>query len=253
MKPERLLYIRRVRRSCRPYDNEPDAVWLEFRRKRSPQSFDRRAGCVEAADVGQGSAGGPCGNRQDYPGALSDHAPRHRSRSQKLRPRGDCDRAAEILERHLMKRRPLNVLHADGIEQDIDSPCRLGYLSDVLLDGLFVQSIDLRRLGRSSRSPDLLSHRLELSNGAAGEEEVCPLAGEGVGHRAAYRPSPSVDYGILVLKQHSHRLLSVELSLVRDVAQRDSTHGSCSSDIHRGAPSPSSGQKTRLPPVLRRS
>jgi hypothetical protein len=34
-----------------------------------------------------------------------------------------------------------------------------------------------------------LGNRFDLSNGAAGQEDVCPLAGEGAGHRAADCPS----------------------------------------------------------------
>src|ERR671910_2002245 len=94
------------------------------------------------------------------------------------------------------------------------------------------------RVGRYPRGRDLLGHRFDLSKGAAREEEVRPLASEGTRDRAADGSSPSVDYGVLVLKQYSHRLLSVELSLVRDVAQRDSSQGSCSSDMHCGATSP---------------
>jgi hypothetical protein len=35
------------------YNNEPDARRPGFRRKRSPQAFNRRAGHVESADIGQ--------------------------------------------------------------------------------------------------------------------------------------------------------------------------------------------------------
>src|SRR5918997_550273 len=82
--------------------------------------------------------------------ALSDHAPRHCPRGQELRPRSDRDRACEILERHLVQRLALDILHADGVEQNIDPPRRLGYSADVLLNGLLVQSIDLCRLCHSS-------------------------------------------------------------------------------------------------------
>jgi hypothetical protein len=69
----------------------------------------------------------------------------------------------------------------------------------VLLDSLFVQSIDLRRLGHSYSGRDLLGHLLERGKGATGEEDLRPFASEYAGTGAADRAAPSVDYGVLVL------------------------------------------------------
>src|SRR3712207_5613262 len=101
---------------------------------------------VEPADVGNGFSGGPCGDRQDHARALSDHASRHRPCGQELCPRGDDDRVGKILQRHVQKWCPLDVFHADGVEQEVDSSCLLGHGSDMLLDGLLVESVDLSRL-----------------------------------------------------------------------------------------------------------
>ena len=55
----------------------------------------------------------------------------------------------------------------------------------MLLDGLLVESIDLRRFGHPTCTRDLLGHLVERGTGATGEEDVCPLAGEGAGDRTA--------------------------------------------------------------------
>jgi len=55
----------------------------------------------------------------------------------------------------------------------------------VLVDGLLVESIDLRCLGRSSNSADLCGHLVKRGPGALGEEDLRPFAGEGTSHRSA--------------------------------------------------------------------
>jgi hypothetical protein len=106
------------------------------------------------------------------------------------------------LERHLGQRCSLNVVVEDGVEGDVDAPGLPGHGAGVFLDGPLVQDIDLRRLDHSARRGDLFGHLFERLTGATGEEYFSPLAGESAGDRAADRASPSVDYGVLVLKQH---------------------------------------------------
>src|SRR5918998_2968948 len=107
-----------------------------------------------------------------------------------------------------MQRLALNVLHADGIEQDIDATGLPGHGICVLLDGLLVQSIHLSRLRYPTSGADLFGHLLEGGEGSTGEEDVCPLAGEGAGHRTADRAPSPVDHGSLVLEQHLDLLRS---------------------------------------------
>src|SRR5215210_1228093 len=74
----------------------------------------------------------------------------------------------------------------------------------MLLDGLLVEGVDLRRLGHSSNRPYALGDHVELCDGAPGEEYPRPLAGESTGDRAAHLSSASVDHGVLTLEQHVH-------------------------------------------------
>jgi hypothetical protein len=59
-----------------------------------------------------------------------------------------------------------------------------------------------RLSGYSSCGADLLCNLLEALKRSTGKEHFRPFAGEGAGDRAADRPSPSVDNGVLVLEQH---------------------------------------------------
>src|SRR5918994_5165741 len=47
-----------------------------------------------------------------------------------------------------------------------------------------------------------LAQLVQRLTGSTGEKHFSPFAGKCAGHRAADRASPSVDYGVLVLKQH---------------------------------------------------
>jgi hypothetical protein len=79
----------------------------------------------------------------------------------------------------------LTTSKAYRVEGDVDASGLLGHGVGVLLDGFLVQSVDLRHLGDSPRGGDLVGHLVERLPGATGEEDVCPLAGEGTGNRTA--------------------------------------------------------------------
>ncbi len=70
----------------------------------------------------------------------------------------------------------------------------------MLVNGLLVEGIDSRRLGRPSSGADLLGHLLEALQGSTGEGDPRALAGEGAGEGGADLPSTAVDHGALVLE-----------------------------------------------------
>ena len=108
----------------------------------------------------------------------------------------------EVLDPHVHERGPLHVLHADGVEEDIDPARCAGHRSEVPLDGLLVVRIHLGRLGRTSRRGDLVRHRSHLRERAAGQEEARPLPGERARHRPAERPTCPVDHRALLAEEH---------------------------------------------------
>jgi hypothetical protein len=114
----------------------------------------------------------------------------------------------EITQRHLQQRRALYVLHADRVEQHVDATRLRGHGIDMLPDGLLVERVDLRGLGHASRGHDLVRDGIEPGERTAGEEDLRSLARERTGDRAAYRPSRSVDHGVLVEQQTHGVLLS---------------------------------------------
>jgi hypothetical protein len=61
---------------------------------------------------------------------------------------------------HLGERRPLEVSVGDEVDGDVDAPGPLGQGVGVLINGLLVEGIDSRSLGRPSRGADLLGHLL---------------------------------------------------------------------------------------------
>ena len=73
------------------------------------------------------------------------------------------------------------------------------------IDGVLVESVDLRRLGGSARGNDVLGDRFDRCQEAPGEEEPGAFRREGARDRAADRSCGPVDHRDLVL-QH-HRLL----------------------------------------------
>lgn len=111
-------------------------------------------------------------------------------------------RPGELLERHLGHRGAVLVRVRDQVEGDVDASglCRHGV--DMLIDRHLVQCVDFGRLGHPTGEADLLGDLLERRPGAASEEDLRPLAGEGPGDRAADRAAASVDHGVLLLEQH---------------------------------------------------
>src|SRR5215212_8564209 len=141
--------------------------------------------------------------KENHPRSLRDHVPCCCPGGQELCPHGGHDRPLEVFEGHLGERRPLDVPDRDEVEGDVDTSSARGHSVSVLVDGLLVEGIDLRRLGPSSSGADLLGHLLEALKGTTGEEDLGPLAGEGTGDRTTNLSSASVDDGVLVLEQHS--------------------------------------------------
>jgi hypothetical protein len=92
-----------------------------------------------------------------------------------------------------------DVLHTDGIEEDIDPSVLPCHVADVFLDSLLIESIYSSRLGNASFSRNLLGYRLDRLECASGEKDFRTVAGEGAGDRSADRPSRSVDDRVLVL------------------------------------------------------
>jgi hypothetical protein len=78
----------------------------------------------------------------------------------------------------------------DGVEGDVNAPRSPRDCLGVLLDGPLVEGVDLGRLYYAPRGGDLPGHRVDLVNGATGEEDPRSFPGEGAGHGAAYGPPP---------------------------------------------------------------
>jgi hypothetical protein len=98
----------------------------------------------------------------------------------------------------------MNVSVADRVEGHVNAPRLLGHGGGVLVDGLLIESIDFRRLGRSTCGGDFRGHPVEHRESTAGKEDFRPLAGEGAGHGPTDYAAPSIDHGVLVLEQHAH-------------------------------------------------
>src|SRR5918996_1372545 len=72
----------------------------------------------------------------------------------------------------------------------------------MLVHGLLVESVDLRRLGGSTGGNDVLGDNFDRCQGAPGEKEIGPLRRKGACDSAADRASGSVDHRNLVLQHH---------------------------------------------------
>jgi hypothetical protein len=72
----------------------------------------------------------------------------------------------------------------------------------MLVHGLLVESVDLRRLGGSAGGNDFLGDSFDGCQVAPGEKDVGPLEREGACDSAADRASGSVDHRNLVLQHH---------------------------------------------------
>src|SRR5215204_7332922 len=190
--------------------DDADALRPELTRPLPTLSLYGRPGDNRASYGGEGLAVAAC-DREDYPRSLFNHVPRYRPRGQELVPHSLRDRPGEMVEGHLGQGFTLNIVIQDCVEGDVDASSLLGHGGGVILDGLLVQGIDLRRLGHSASRGNLLGHLIERLTGSTGEKHFSPFAGKCAGHRAADRASPSVDYGVLVLEQH----LGTPLLIVR--------------------------------------
>jgi hypothetical protein len=156
-------------------------------RRNSATAFDRGAGDPIAAVVGHGR--GRHGDGHDHPGALPDHPPRPRARGEELGPRSLDDRLCEVLSGHVDEQGPLDVVHANGVEQDVD-PLRPGdHVVHVLHYRVLIQRIDLCRLGDAARGGDLLGDRLDPRPGATGEEKIGAFVGERPGNGTRIAPA----------------------------------------------------------------
>ena len=102
----------------------------------------------------------------------------------------------------------MGVRVGDQVEGDVDAAGIRRHGGGVLIDRVFVQRVDLRRLGRSPSGADILGHGLELRRCAAGEEDPGALSRECPSNCAADRSAPAVDHSVLVLKQHVYLLKS---------------------------------------------
>src|SRR5215204_6261534 len=159
--------------------DDADALRPELTRPLPTLSLYGRPGDNRASYGGEGLAVAAC-DREDYPRSLFNHVPRYRPRGQELVSHGLRDRPGEMLEGHLGQGFTLNIVIQDCVEGDVDAS-------------------------------SLLGHLIERLTGSTGEKHFSPFAGKCAGHRAADRASPSVDYGVLVLKQH----LGTPLLIVR--------------------------------------
>ncbi len=73
---------------------------------------------------------------------------------------GGHDRLLEVFEGHLGERRSLYVPDRDEVEGDVDTSSTRDHGVSVLVDGLLVDGIDLRRLSHSSSGADLSGYLL---------------------------------------------------------------------------------------------
>jgi hypothetical protein len=86
----------------------------------------------------------------------------------------------EIVERHVDQWRPLEVpADADGVESDVDAAGLGDHSVEVPLDGRSVKCANLCLLRNTNVRTDLAGDFPHLGESAAGEEEPCPVAGEG--------------------------------------------------------------------------
>src|SRR5215216_6696683 len=208
-----------------------DAVRPNLSRKLLCESFDRRARDPESpnVDAGEERADGRGGECQDYARALPDHAPRRRPGCQKMRRRACADRTHEIFAGHLDERDQLYILDRDGVEGDVYAPRSLHRLADVSVNGLLVQSVDLRCRGHSSSRGYVLRNLVESCNGTSCKEDPGPLAGESAGHRAAHVSSTSVDHSVLPFEQHVYPPVCWIPGGLETYAASQSAESTCSS------------------------
>jgi hypothetical protein len=84
----------------------------------------------------------------------------------------------------------------------VDAARRVDHGLQMLVDGLLIDRVDLRRLGRSAGGNDLLGDHFDRCQVASGEKEPGPLRCEGACYRTTDRASGAVDDRDLVFQQH---------------------------------------------------
>src|SRR6266850_4243363 len=184
----------------RPEAVDPDAARPELRGEEAGEGFDRRASDAVAEEPGPRHARPWRREGQDHAPARLDHVPGGGFGGDEVGPRVARDRQGILLERQLREGRALEVLDSDRVERDVDA-ARLGRDGiGVCVHRSLVKRVDLGGLGHASCRRDVFGHGVELGEGAAGEEYLRALPGEGPGDSAAYGASGSVDQGGLVLE-----------------------------------------------------
>src|SRR6266850_1440314 len=184
----------------RPEAVDPDAARPELRGEEAGEGFDRRASDAVAEEPGPRHARPWRREGQDHAPARLDHVPGGGFGGDEVGPRVARDRQGILLQGQLRERRALEVLDSDRVERDVDA-ARLGRDGiGVCVHRSLVKRVDLGGLGHASCRRDVFGHGIELGEGAAGEEYLRALPGEGPGDSAADGASGSVDQGGLVLE-----------------------------------------------------
>ena len=97
------------------------------------------------------------------PDLFADHPPGRQARGQEVRRRVGRDRQGELLDVQLDQRhaQDLRVRDADRVERDVDAARLVDHGLQMLVHGLLVERVDLRRLGGSAGGNDVLRDRFD--------------------------------------------------------------------------------------------
>ena len=136
-------------------------MWSELRGETPPQPFDRGAQEPNPPWWGTGVGATVMDMITPEPCRTIRRAAARAVRN--LGPRSLDDRLREVLSGHVDQQDRLDVVHANGVEQDVDPRRRAAHVVHVLLYRVLNQRIDLCRLGDASRGGDLLGARLDPS------------------------------------------------------------------------------------------
>jgi len=114
----------------------------------------------------------------------------------------------------------LRVRDAYGVERDVDVARLVDHRPEVPVDGVLVERVDRRRLGRATGGDDLLGERLDRGQQAPRQEEPGPFAREGAGHRGADRAAGAVDHRNFVVQHHLGLLSMMQTPPPRQTGRR---------------------------------
>src|SRR5258708_24931019 len=147
---------------------------------------------------------GECRDGHDHSRFILKHMSCGQARGQKVRPRVARDRQGELLDIQLDQRdtQSLRIPDPGRVERDIDATRLVDHGLQMLVHGLLVKSVDLRRLRGSAGGKYFLGDRLDRRLEAPGEKKLGPLAREGACDSTADRTSGSVDHRNFVLQHH---------------------------------------------------